>query len=154
MYTDWNICATLKPEYIEYVKYFVQHHDWMEPVPDFVMKWRKYLKKIDGDDGDCIYYRPPFGCAGKWGYKNELHGDQWFLCGSTKNYHNQIQVFLVKVLVPITSTITTCQTISDYSRDYASTVHFDSDSDSDEDLVHNHTDNELRTYSWKNLHIM
>lgn len=96
MYTDWNICATVKPEYLDSVEYFVQHYEWPEPLPDFIVKWRKYLLKIDCSydyESERIYYCPPSGCAGKWDYKNELCGDQWKLCGSMKNYNNQIEIF-------------------------------------------------------------
>ena len=166
MYTDWNIQAKIKPEYVETIRHFIKNNEWPEPVPEFIIKWRKFLLKVGRSNVDeygsdeegtreiVYYYCPPVGGKGKWGFKNEMDSNNTLtLCGTLKNNDKEIEVFLTKVLVHLSSDITQCWTISDFARDNAPERHFDSDSDEEEHMILRYSDDILRKTNWRRLSI-
>lgn len=173
MYTDWNIICTLKPEYIELIDNFIKTSDFPkdEDIPHFITKWQEYLKRIcryytnqneeideveENEEIDEFYevymYNPPFGISGIWGYKNELNGNCWSFSGAMKNYNDEIQVFLVKVLAPLTESIDQCWISSEWRRDSCKPKFSESDSE-DESHIYHITDSDIRTHTWRKLMI-
>lgn len=158
MYTDWNIVCTVKPEYIELIDNFIKTSEFPkeEEIPLFITKWQEYLKRICRSytiENDENYdYVPPFGINGIWGYKNELNGNIWSFSGAIKNYNDEIQVFLVKVLAPLTLTIDQCWISSEWRRDSCKPKFSESDSE-DESHIYHITDSDIRTHTWRKLMI-
>lgn len=156
MYTDWNIKCTIKQEYIEFINNFITTTQFpKENIPPFIKNWQEYLKRIDRcytfeNNEDEYDYCPPFGMSGIWGYKNEINGNIWSLSGTMKNYKDEIEIFLVKVLAPLTESIDQCWISSEWSRDLCKPKFSESDSE-DESHIHHLTDYDIRTKSWKKL---
>lgn len=109
-------------------------------------------KEADDDNGDNdgakkvvkVYFCPPLACEGEWGFINKLEGDTWVLAGSMKNYHDEIQAFLIDCLIHTTSCITQCWSLHEYSMDsYLERKMYD-DRITLDDVVRKYTDEEIR----------
>jgi hypothetical protein len=147
MYTHWSIECKVHAEYLELVRHFIEHNVWPDDVPDFITKWKHYLKSVGSDE----YYIGLDGYDGHWGYRRELKDDVLYLCGSSKNYHSELQVFLCKVLVRL-GVVVQCKIITDYYLDYVPEYSFDSDTEEDQDEGATFfSDYELRSTTWKKL---
>ena len=160
-YTHWYIRADVKPEYISALRAFIDTDEWPEDSPEFIKKWRQYLIRIGriyAEDGP-VDYDPPRGCSGHWGQRCDLKGSEFIVAGSTKNYNNEIEVFLCKVLAPLTTYIHHCYTVSEFTLDchYSkkNKEYFDSDSDTelDDSWYSKLSDETIRTTSWRKLHV-
>lgn len=149
-YTDYYVRAQIAPEYVALVRTFIETGKWPDSPPAFIQKWRAYLARISRYECDEYTYTPPIACPGIWGFHNNLNESDavWTIAGTIKNYKHQIQVFLTKVLVPLSIKIEECRISTEMARDCCKPSYFDSDEE-DDNHIRYLCDEEIRHSSWR-----
>ena len=151
-YSSWHIVCVVKPEHVALVRHFLTHHEWPDPVPEFIASWRRFLERAgrvqafpDGSRKH-LYCPPHGGSTFRWGYKNGMSEDgTWTMAGEMKNYHNEIQAFLRKVLIHVSDSIVTCHLTNENAIDrFQGELEVDSDAEDDDSWYLSYSDADLR----------
>lgn len=105
--TDWTIRAKILIEYRSGFAAFLDTGHWPSPTPAFVIEWLIWLRRVSPIS---LENQPPFGGIGRWGRCSILEEGSgvWTCEGSAINQHHELEMFLLTVLVRISSHIEKC----------------------------------------------
>jgi hypothetical protein len=113
-YVGLRFAAKLKPEFVEVIRrlnnvpigWAPSSWDWALlklPKDHFLVFWAKQDRAIS------IPFGPPSGMPEDWDHKNDLSGDTWSVCCSSKNAQT-IEYFLSEVLPTMSLEVPFCET--------------------------------------------